>query len=349
MIGEPSSPLWAAVKAAYDSWPPDNEDNAKRLAEELRGLGDTASDGGRRLCGNANAVRETWLDEAGGVFTDKTTETGEKWSERGAEAVRLAGTVEQYAAELTFVKQTITAVIALNEPRYTTFRLRKPSLAAQLAAAIAEYLRALVGGEAPAARTGEPGLLDGIAQVAGKAVDSAWTLAFGAGTTGPAVGASFAVPGATGGLNVAVVRDQHGDFYLVNGSSFSGATPGFGAFAGVGVTSGFESDGSPMLDGRDMGGRSYHVGAGAAEGIGGQISYDYSTNTPNPGDPNAKKPTSSVTGLGGLGTPGASAEAGLSTGRAVPLTPGSVFRESVLLGNLAVGNPVPFIRDSLDD
>ncbi|EME50466.1 hypothetical protein [Amycolatopsis decaplanina] len=338
MIGEPASILWSAVKALYDSWPPDNEDNATLLSQRLRDLARNADDSGNRLHGNANAVRDAWLDEAGGVFADKIDANGADWSHCGADAARLAGIAERYAAELTRVKQTIIRVITQNEVRYDELRRHSPALAVQFAAAIAAYLRDLVGGEALASESG-PGLMDRIKQAAGDAFDSAWTLTFGAGTAGPAIGASGSVLGFSVGYNVALVRDQEGNFWIVNGSSLSLTTPGLGGSAGIGVTAGFDGDNNPIRNGKDLGGESHHGGVTAAGPVGGQVSYDHDTSNGN----------WSSTTLAGIGTRGVDPEFGRSWNSAKPLTTANALHEGMILGYLASNNPAVFISDTLRD
>jgi hypothetical protein len=161
MIPEPSAPLWTAVKARYDSWPPDNEDNARELGLVLRGLGDTATDGGGQLTDKATVVREHWRDEAGGVMGEKIAANGDDWARAGSYAQRLAGVAEQYSTQLTAVKRLIVEVIAANEEQYDKLQFRNRVLAARLAAGIADYLRSLVGGEATS-ETGDGLSLQGL-------------------------------------------------------------------------------------------------------------------------------------------------------------------------------------------
>jgi len=337
VIGEPSTPLWSAVKALYDSWPPDSEDNASELGRVLQGLGETATMGGDSLRGTAHAVGDVWHDEAGGVLVDKIGANAGAWANVGGDAEHLAGVAQQYAAELTTVKQTIVSVIARNETRYEQLLFSSPAMAMQFAAAIADYLRKLVGGEVPAS-TSKPGLLDRLRSAAGKLFNDAWTLAFGPGTGGPTIGEGISLPvlgpfGGAGGLSAAIVRDQKGHFYIVNSASLGGAiTPDAGAFAGIGVTK------STAHDANEMGGLSYHAGGSVSgEVVGGSVSVDKS----------ASGSAISGTGLVGVGTPGIGVEGGLSTSKVIPLTPGNLIHEGTMIGQLLTSNPMPFIMDTL--
>lgn len=162
MIPEPvGSPLWAAVKGFYDSWPPDNEDNAHALADVLKNLAGAASEANTNLSNTAQAVRRSWHDEAGEVMTDKTIANAREWVTINGAAQRLGGMAEQYAADLIAVKHIIIDTIARNEPQYIELLVKMHTRvqAAQLASQLADYLRRLVGGEKPAARNKGGGLL----------------------------------------------------------------------------------------------------------------------------------------------------------------------------------------------
>lgn len=144
MIPEPSTPLWSAVRARYDSWPPDNEDIAGELAWELRDLHDTTSTGSERLRNNANVTRDHWRDEAGGVLSEKVAENAADWANSGSAAQQLASVAERYAADLTAVKQAIVATIGTNEREYELLLLNEPTMAGQFANEIADYLQNLI-------------------------------------------------------------------------------------------------------------------------------------------------------------------------------------------------------------
>lgn len=330
MIPEPSSPLWSAVKAMYDSWPPDNEDDAHQLGTVLRRLGDAAFQARSDLHDNAQAVHNAWYDEAGTVMVEKIIENAGDWASVNSYAQHLGRVAEKYANDLVAVKQAIVDTIAKNERQYVELRFRQPFLAIQFAAAIADHFRRMVGGAKPVSGD-KPGLMDRIGNALGDAADTAWTLAFGEDTGGPCIGASGSA-GVSGGFSACLVRDPEGNFAIVN-SVTGGLAPTEvpGGVGGVGVV----TSNAPTVD--KLAGTAGHVGVSAADVAGGSVSYDRALDGS----------TYAVTGIAGVGAGGVGADAGWTQTKVMPVTPGNVIKEGLMIGSLTTGNPIPFIMNTL--
>jgi hypothetical protein len=141
----------------YDSWPPDNEDNARELADALTDLGNVAHNANADLDGTARTVSDVWHDEAGGVLATKLTDNSRSWAGIDTSARKLAGTAGDYAMELVDAKHIIIDVIARNEAEYLRLLLNAQTsdLAASFAQGVAAYLRRVVGdGQAMPQHTG---------------------------------------------------------------------------------------------------------------------------------------------------------------------------------------------------
>jgi hypothetical protein len=162
-IPEPNSPLWKAVKAIDDTWPPDDEVVARDLGAAL-GRGADAMAQGARQTGRAGAdAVASWRDMAGDKFGGKVDEFAQSAARVDQSMRGVAAHAERYAGELESAKNSITSTIAANEPTHAQLANPMlgpvgPTLQNAYATQVATDLRAMIdakaaglgGGPAPA-------------------------------------------------------------------------------------------------------------------------------------------------------------------------------------------------------
>ncbi|MBK1786944.1 WXG100-like domain-containing protein [Prauserella cavernicola] len=148
-IAEPNNELWAAVKAISDPWPPDNEDQVQKLADDWRKAGETAHLMGTELNDAQKASQQAWNDPAGQTMGQQIGNGAVTLDSQKAGAEQQAAMAERYAKALINVKNAIVADINANLPAY--LQLGNPMYGAagaaqqqQFAAEIAQRLQALV-------------------------------------------------------------------------------------------------------------------------------------------------------------------------------------------------------------
>ncbi|GIG55887.1 hypothetical protein Lfu02_02590 [Longispora fulva] len=285
MIGEPSSDLWRAVRAVYDSWPPDSEDVAAQLATDLGRLRTQAGegrDGVRRL---VRAVNGSWLDAAGDDMAAGLTRNGERWNTVCQLAEHQATLAGRYAQRLADVKTTITAGIAGNDRLYQLLDA-VPMLHPvrdRLVDNLAHSFRDLVA-EQPTGTANDP-------------------------TVGLCIGASVSVPGLSFSWTGCVIEAPDGSVGLT--SSHAGGlsnTLGVSATAGVGVQL---SDGDTVMD---QEGPFNNVSVSGGEELGVSVDADWGTGTNG-------QPVHTGTALVGIGA-GASGRIGRSETHVWEIIPG---------------------------
>lgn len=326
MIPEPSSLLWVRVKAIYDSWLPDSEDNARELGSVLRGFGDSAFKGKVDLDHNAYRIHHAWADEAGDVMVQAISENAVQWEMVGRGDQSLPDFVEHYAALLTEVKQAIVGTIAVNEQAYQELLAeRDVSSAQQFAESIAEYLRRLVGGEGPASAP-KSSLLDKLGDAVGEAFDQAWDFSFGE-TGGPCIGGSSSLMGLGIGASACLVRDQNGDWAIAQSVTTSGTGKVPGGVIGVGKV----MSNAPTVN--DLSGTAVNIGVIAGFEVGGSASLDI-------GSDSNDEPVYAVTGVVGVGIGGTGLGVGLTNTEVTEVSPGAL-KDGVLAVSREVAPRLP--------
>ncbi|HLL69342.1 MAG TPA: polymorphic toxin type 30 domain-containing protein [Micromonosporaceae bacterium] len=161
-IQEPSSPLWFAVKAIYDSWPPDDEVVAAQLGDGWRHGVEVMTRGGAALARSGGAVEAAWTDRAGSGFTATVGEYLQVTQQLQQQMHLAAARGDTYAQELVSAKSIITATIAANEARYALlgnplFGALGSALRDVFATQIATFLRDMVMEKAAALAAGTAG------------------------------------------------------------------------------------------------------------------------------------------------------------------------------------------------
>lgn len=117
-VPEPSSPLWTAVKGIYDSWPPDDEAAAARLADAWQLAVDTvtaAAEGTGRARDGACAA---WQDDGGAELGARVDQYLAKLADLGQRMARLHVRADHYRQELVSAKTNIVDNITENEVVY---------------------------------------------------------------------------------------------------------------------------------------------------------------------------------------------------------------------------------------
>jgi hypothetical protein len=159
-IPEPSSPLWAAVKAVYDSWPPDDETVAQQLGDSWRrGVDEWA----RAATGTADAgtaAHAVWMDSVGASFNGRLGEASQTMDELQQQMQTVGVRGDRYAQALVAAKTAITSNIAANEANYALlgsplFGAMGPALQQGFATQIAHNLKAMIAERAAALSSGE--------------------------------------------------------------------------------------------------------------------------------------------------------------------------------------------------
>jgi hypothetical protein len=156
-IPEPASPLWAAVKAIHDSWPPDDEGVARAVGGAWRRGGDVLGRGADESARAGEDVRTAWRDAAGQAFDGRLGAFRTTVGRSRQRTLMLAAQGENYAAELESAKTAITATIAVNEKNFALlsdprFGVLGLTYRKAFATAVANYLQNMIAQKAAALR-----------------------------------------------------------------------------------------------------------------------------------------------------------------------------------------------------
>jgi hypothetical protein len=161
-IPEPGGPLWTAVKAIDDPWPPDDEVVARDLGAAL-GRGADAMTQGARQTGRAGAdAVASWRDTAGDKFGGRVDEFTRSASQVDQSMRNVATRAEHYGRELESAKTGIASTIAANEGTHAQLGNPLlgpvgPMLQKAYAAKVAAELRAMIDAKAAGLQgTGAP-------------------------------------------------------------------------------------------------------------------------------------------------------------------------------------------------
>jgi hypothetical protein len=162
---EPSSPLWTAVKAIDDTWPPDDEVVARDLGTALGRGADTVAQGAHATSrAGADAVA-SWRDAAGEKFGGRVDKFALSAGQVDQSMRNVAAHAERYGRELESAKTAITSTIAANERTHAQLAnpmlgATGPTLRQAHASRITTDLRKMVNQKAAAigpAKSGVPG------------------------------------------------------------------------------------------------------------------------------------------------------------------------------------------------
>ena len=161
-IPEPSSPLWAAVKAIHDSWPPDDEVVARDVGGVWRRGGDVVAQGASDTARASGDALVAWRDAVGMAFHGRVGEYTRTVSQVHQQTLALATRGEHYAGELESAKNAITSTIAANEDTYALLGnpmlgALAPALQTTFATAIATHLQGMIAEKAAALRANPTG------------------------------------------------------------------------------------------------------------------------------------------------------------------------------------------------
>jgi len=162
-ILEPGSPLWAAVKAIDDMWPPDDEMVAFSLSRAW-GRGADSMVLGARTTGSAGAdAVASWQDVAGTAFGRRVDEFTRQVRQVDSSMRDLATRTDHYGREVESTKTTITNTIAANEFTYALLGnpllgALGPALQNTFAGMVAGGLRSMVDARAAALRANPAGV-----------------------------------------------------------------------------------------------------------------------------------------------------------------------------------------------
>jgi hypothetical protein len=156
----PSSPLWSAVQAVHDPWPPDDETVARAVGGAWRRGGEVVAQGARDTTAASRLVM--WSDPSGLAYQGQVDRYAQAASEVEQRMVAIAERGEHYAGELESAKSTITGTIAANEGFYALLGdpllgPLGPALQAEFAGLIATYLRGMIAEKAAALRANPAG------------------------------------------------------------------------------------------------------------------------------------------------------------------------------------------------
>ncbi|MEC3975605.1 alpha/beta hydrolase [Amycolatopsis sp. H20-H5] len=159
-LAEPAGPLWTAVKALYDSWPPDSEDVAQQLQDGWRRADVTMTQAGGQLGQVGGVLPGTWQDGAGTVLHGRVNAHVQQVSGLSEGMRHQSVLADRYASTLRATKQTIAQSVESTSPLYAALgspQLGVAGLAMQqiVAARLAEQLKVMVLGEAAALSTGQ--------------------------------------------------------------------------------------------------------------------------------------------------------------------------------------------------
>lgn len=164
-LAEPVSPLWTAVKAIYNPWPPDDEGTAQQLAQAWNRAATTTVRTAEQATGIGGSVLNAWSDTNGSNLNFKVGAHATKLADLSTRMGEQAGAADTYAVALATAKSAIHDTIAANEPTYTMlsnpllgavggagrfgFILKIAKLLWDLIKKIADWLRKLVASKKP--------------------------------------------------------------------------------------------------------------------------------------------------------------------------------------------------------
>ncbi|MCE6997997.1 hypothetical protein LZG04_24825 [Saccharothrix sp. S26] len=117
-IPEPSSPLWTAVKAIYDSWPPDDEAAAARLADAWQLAVDTVTTSAEETGRARDGACAAWQDDGGAELGLRVDQYLAELAGLGQRMARLQVRADHYRQELHSAKTAIVDNITQNEVVY---------------------------------------------------------------------------------------------------------------------------------------------------------------------------------------------------------------------------------------
>lgn len=165
-LAEPSSELYAKVKAIWDPWPPDSEDAARSLGQAWRQASATTNRAAAGVGAVRSSVGDAWRDQAGATYQAKLGEGAQSLAGLGHSMLGPTQSAQHYGAQLTDAKSVIIRTIATNQAAYE--QLKNPAFGAEGAAMrqefvrqIAQHLRSMILGKA-AALQGGAGAADGV-------------------------------------------------------------------------------------------------------------------------------------------------------------------------------------------
>lgn len=157
---EPNSPLWAAVKAIDDTWPPDDDVVAFELGKAWGRGADTVVAGAHATGRAGTDAVASWQDPVGDAFGGEVNEFTQAAS-RADQSMRDPGVrAEHYGRELVSAKTIITSTIAANENTYALMGnpllgALGPQLQNAFASRIAADLRGMIDAKAAGLRAGQ--------------------------------------------------------------------------------------------------------------------------------------------------------------------------------------------------
>ncbi|NKE63806.1 hypothetical protein FXN61_46735 [Lentzea sp. PSKA42] len=152
-VFEPSNELWAAVKSIDNTiWPPDNEEDVTKLAEDWRKAGETAHLAGTELSNAREASRQAWRDQGGQATGQQLGNGAVTLESQKRDCEQQAALADRYAKALTDVKTAIVQNIEMNLPAYLQlanpmYGASGPARQQEFAQKVAQDLKALVAGQ----------------------------------------------------------------------------------------------------------------------------------------------------------------------------------------------------------
>lgn len=178
---EPSSPLWAAVKAIHDSWPQDDEVTAAELGATWQRGGLLVEQGGVESGRIGADVPASWYDDAGTAFGGRVGQGAAAMGAVARHARGMEARSAHYASELAATKTAITETISGNEAMYAFlgnpyFGEVGAALQNWLATDIANQLKTMVAEKAAALRANPTGAPPPPPPPPGNPEDDGWSL-----------------------------------------------------------------------------------------------------------------------------------------------------------------------------
>lgn len=117
-VAEPDNELWTAVKAISNPWPPDDEEEVARVADDWRKAGETADLAGTELYRARQASEQAWRDQGGDVMAGRLSGGVVTLESQRQGAEQQAALADRYAQALINVKNAIVHTINTNLPVY---------------------------------------------------------------------------------------------------------------------------------------------------------------------------------------------------------------------------------------
>lgn len=118
---EPTDPLWVAVKAIDNSWPPDKASTAAGLAQAWGKSAQSATTSAGQVGAAGQSVGQAWVDPAGTAVQGQVSSQAKTFMQLAEQMNGMGAQAEKYAQTVLQMKNTIVQTIAEQSGLYASY------------------------------------------------------------------------------------------------------------------------------------------------------------------------------------------------------------------------------------